>query len=126
LIPQYLLWVLYPKKSPSQREEVAHLFLDAGHIVVSTTNSIGLADLSTVHSLIPDYQIFTINIDPSDSTMEPSDIQLTGKEEEKDVIEKISRLLEKKTNYFSVKDPAPPPRSQTELPFLYPIQDTMR
>ncbi len=32
--------------------EVAHLFMDAGHVVVSTSNTFGLADHQVIHSLV--------------------------------------------------------------------------
>jgi hypothetical protein len=35
--------------------EVAHILLDAGHLVVSTTNSIGLADVAAVQALVSDF-----------------------------------------------------------------------
>ena len=44
--------------------EVAHLLLDAGLIVVSTTNAIGLADHGAVQALIPDFASIVIDVDP--------------------------------------------------------------
>ncbi len=35
--------------------EVAHILLDAGNLVISTTNAIGLADFASVQALIPDF-----------------------------------------------------------------------
>src|SRR5207248_487616 len=45
--------------------EVAHILLDAGQIVISTTNAIGLADFAAVQTLIPDFPVLTVHIDPS-------------------------------------------------------------
>ncbi len=73
--------------------EVAHLLLDAGHIVISTTNAIGLADFATVRSLIPDFTVCTVDVDPSEKAVTSSDLRLSGKEPETDVVEQISRLL---------------------------------
>ena len=44
--------------------EVVHLLLNAGLIVVSTTNAIGLADATAVQALIPDSPMLLIDIDP--------------------------------------------------------------
>src|SRR6185295_7481311 len=45
--------------------EVAHLLLDAGHLVISTTNTIGLADFAAVQAVIPDYPVLAVDINPS-------------------------------------------------------------
>lgn len=73
--------------------EVAHILLDAGHLVISTTNAIGLADYSAVQALIPDYKVLTIEINPAGSGIGTADISLTGKESESKVIDHIKKLL---------------------------------
>jgi bifunctional enzyme CysN/CysC len=84
----------------SQRElvrryaEVAHLFLDAGHILVSTTNSIGLADVAGVQALIPDFPIIVVEVDPSTKALSTADLRLTGKETEQTLLAKITPLLQ--------------------------------
>jgi adenylylsulfate kinase-like enzyme len=89
-----LVWVESTQQELVRRfAEVAHLLLDAGHIVVSTTNAIGLADFGAVQALIPDFTILTIDVDPTEKGVAPSDLRLTGKETEADVIAKISHLL---------------------------------
>ena len=77
-----LVWVESTQSELVRRfAEVAHLFLDAGHVVISTTNSIGLADFAAVQALIPDFQVFAIAINPSGTTAIGScDLQLTGQE----------------------------------------------
>jgi bifunctional enzyme CysN/CysC len=75
--------------------EVAHLFLDAGHIVVSTTNAIGLADHSAVQALIGSVPSLVIEIDPSGRSTTPCDLRLTGQESEEAVIEQVTALLAK-------------------------------
>jgi len=47
--------------------EVAHLFVDAGMIVVSTTNTIGLADHQTIATLIAPAEMISIHICPHHS-----------------------------------------------------------
>jgi bifunctional enzyme CysN/CysC len=42
--------------------EVAHLLLDAGLLVVSTTNAIGLGDVAAVQALIPDFPVLAVEI----------------------------------------------------------------
>jgi len=75
--------------------EVAHILLDAGHIVVSTTNSIGLADFAAVQALIPDFPVITIDVDPSKTVFGPSDLRLHGQEPIADIMEQVSALLRK-------------------------------
>jgi bifunctional enzyme CysN/CysC len=73
--------------------EVAHLLLDAGLIVVSTTNAIGLADLGTVQTLIPDVPTIVVDVDPAGESLEPCDLRIRGTEAEADVIARLTELL---------------------------------
>lgn len=88
----------------SQRElvrryaEVAHLFLDAGHIVVSTTNSIGLADVAGVQALIPDFPLLVVEVDPSSRGLTTADVRLSGNESDQDLLSRILPTLQKTTN----------------------------
>lgn len=92
-----LVWVESTQKELVRRfAEVAHLLLDAGQIVVSTTNAIGLADFAEVQALIPNFPILIIDVDPSRQSLAPSDLQLTGQESEESVVKKISGLLQKR------------------------------
>jgi hypothetical protein len=45
--------------------EVAHLFLDAGLLVVSTTNAIGLAMWRRYKPSIPDFPVLAVEITPT-------------------------------------------------------------
>ena len=76
--------------------EVAHILLDAGHLVVSTTNSIGLADFAAVQALIPDFPVIAVDINPSTTVLGPADLRLSGKESQPDAIAQISDLLQKR------------------------------
>jgi len=73
--------------------EVAHLFLDAGLLVVSTTNAIGLADVGAVQALVPDFPLLVVEINPAGGAVSASDLRLTGQEPEETVIEKVTALL---------------------------------
>ena len=73
--------------------EVAHLLLNAGLIVVSTTNAIGLADATAVQALAPDAPMLLIDVDPSGSSTMACDLRITGTEPEAEVIAKIADLL---------------------------------
>ena len=73
--------------------EVVHLLLDAGLIVVSTTNAIGLADGGAVQALIPDSPLLLIDIDPDGSSTQDCDLRIRGTEPEAQVIAKINELL---------------------------------
>jgi bifunctional enzyme CysN/CysC len=89
-----LVWMQSTQEELVRRfAEVAHLLLDAGHLVVSTTNSIGLADFAAVQALIPDFPVLAVEVNPSSSAVGPADLRLTGKEAEAEVIRKISELL---------------------------------
>ncbi|HVO32585.1 MAG TPA: GTP-binding protein [Elusimicrobiota bacterium] len=89
-----LVWVSATQQELVRRfAEVAHLFLDAGHIVVSTTNAIGLADFAAVQALIPDFPVLTVDINPSATVIGSSDLRLTGQESEDDVVARVNDLL---------------------------------
>ncbi len=91
-----LVWLESTQRELVRRfAEVARILLDTGHIVVSTTNAIGLADFAQVQALIPNFPVLIIVVDPSQQSIAPSDIQLTGKEPELSVTQKILDLLKK-------------------------------
>jgi bifunctional enzyme CysN/CysC len=73
--------------------EVVHLLLNAGLIVVSTTNAIGLADASAVQALIPEAPMVLIDIDPSDASTQACDLRIRGTEPEAEVTARIAALL---------------------------------
>ena len=76
--------------------EVVHLLLNAGLIVVSTTNAIGLADASAVATLIPDSPILLIDVDPGDASTQACDLRIRGSESEADVVAQVAKLLDKR------------------------------
>ncbi|HVZ85881.1 MAG TPA: adenylyl-sulfate kinase, partial [Polyangia bacterium] len=73
--------------------EVAHLLVNAGMIVVSTTNAIGLADATAVQALAPDAPMLLIDVDPSGASTQPCDLRIHGDEPAAEVIAEISELL---------------------------------
>jgi bifunctional enzyme CysN/CysC len=73
--------------------EVAHLLLDAGLLVVSTTNAIGLGDHGAVQALIPDAPSIVIDVDPAGDSLAPCDLRIRGTEPEDEVIGQIVKLL---------------------------------
>jgi bifunctional enzyme CysN/CysC len=92
-----MVWMESTQRELVRRfSEVAHILLDAGQIVVSTTNSIGLADFASVQALIPSFPILTVEIDPTGTSIAPCDLRLTGKETEQQVINQIAELLAQK------------------------------
>jgi bifunctional enzyme CysN/CysC len=72
--------------------EVVHLLLNAGLIVVSTTNAIGLADATAVQALIPDAPLVLVEV--GDGSAQACDLLVSGDEPEAEVIAKIAALLE--------------------------------
>jgi bifunctional enzyme CysN/CysC len=73
--------------------EVAHLLLNSGLLVVSTTNAIGLADARAVQSLIPDTPTVLIDVDPVGDSSLPFDLRIRGTEPEEAVIASVIDLL---------------------------------
>lgn len=73
--------------------EVAHLLLDAGLMVVSTTNAIGLADYGAVQTLIPDFPSIVVDVDPAGDSVAPCDLRISGTEPEDQLIARIAEIL---------------------------------
>jgi bifunctional enzyme CysN/CysC len=73
--------------------EVAHLLLNSGMLVVSTTNAIGLADAGAVQALIPDTPTILIDVDPAGDSHLPFDLRIRGTEPEDEVIAGVVDLL---------------------------------
>ncbi len=76
--------------------EVVHILLNAGLLVVSTTNAIGLADATSVQALIPDTPLVLVDIDPDDASTQPCDLRIRGDEPEAEVIARIAELLDRR------------------------------
>jgi bifunctional enzyme CysN/CysC len=88
------LWVDAAKSELVRRfGEVAHLLLNAGLLVVSTTNAIGLADASSVQALIPDTPTIVIDVDPAGASHQASDLQVGVDEPVDEVVKRITALL---------------------------------
>jgi bifunctional enzyme CysN/CysC len=91
-----MVWMESTQRELVRRfSEVAHLLLNAGHVVISTTNAIGLADFAAVQTLLSNFSIFTIEVDPTGRSIALCDLRLTGKETEKEVISQVTELLKK-------------------------------
>ncbi len=91
-----LVWVESTQQELVRRfAEVAHILLEAGQLVVSTTNAIGLADVAAVQALVPDFPVIAIEIEPGDKKLRSGDIHLHGRESEDEVIRQISDVLSK-------------------------------
>jgi bifunctional enzyme CysN/CysC len=89
-----LVWVDATQEELVRRfAEVAHLMLHAGLLVVSTTNSIGLADYGQVQALIPDFASLVIDVDPEGNSVAPCDLRIRGSEPEADLIARVRELL---------------------------------
>lgn len=92
-----LVWVSSTQHELVRRfAEVAHLLLDAGNLVVSTTNAIGLADFASVQALIPDFPVLAIEIDPTGKAVSSSDLVLSGHEAPADLLTRVNDLLAKR------------------------------
>jgi bifunctional enzyme CysN/CysC len=78
--------------------EVAHLILDAGLLVVSTTNAIGLGDVAAVQALIPDFPVLAVEITPDkEGGLSSADLRLTPHIPEPDAaVQAVSLLTRRK------------------------------
>jgi bifunctional enzyme CysN/CysC len=93
-VDQDLVWVDATQQELVRRfGEVAHILLDAGLIVVSTTNAIGLADYGQVQALIPDTPSLVVEVDPSGASTQACDLRVTGHESDDDVVAQVTALL---------------------------------
>lgn len=89
-----LVWTQSTQQELVRRfSEVAHILLDAGNLVVATTNAIGLADFAAVQALIPDFPVLAIDINASSSVLGHADLRVKGKEPEADVVAQVTDLL---------------------------------
>jgi len=96
-VDQDLVWVDATQAELVRRfGEVAHLLLDAGLLVVSTTNAIGLGDFGAVQALIPHAPSLVIEVDPGGTSAEACDLRIRGDELEAEVITRIVDLLGKR------------------------------
>jgi bifunctional enzyme CysN/CysC len=87
------MWVDGAKSELVRRfGEVAHLLLNAGLIVVSTTNTIGGADATAVQALIPDAPLVLVEV--GEGTGAACDLLVRDDESEADVVAKVKALLE--------------------------------
>ena len=75
--------------------EVAHLLLDAGLLVVSTTNAIGLGDVAAVQALIPDFPVLVIEIGSDNAALSSADLRLSGREPDQDAVRQTTQLLDR-------------------------------
>jgi bifunctional enzyme CysN/CysC len=93
-VDQDLVWVDATQQELVRRfGEVAHILLDAGLVVVSTTNAIGLADYGQVQALIPDTPSLVIEVDPSGASTQACDLRVSGTEPEGEVVARVTALL---------------------------------
>jgi bifunctional enzyme CysN/CysC len=106
-VDQDLVWVDATQHELVRRfGEVAHLLVDAGLIVVSTTNAIGLADYGAVQALIPDTPSLVVEIDPLGASAQACDLRFRGVEPESEVVAEIAEMLVRRQIVNSVdKDP---------------------
>ena len=73
--------------------EVAHLLLDAGMLLISTTNAIGSADHAAVQALIGDTPSLVIDVDPPGLSTASCDLRIRGTESEDEVVAAVTELL---------------------------------
>jgi adenylylsulfate kinase-like enzyme len=89
------LWVDAAKSELVRRfGEVVHLLLNAGMIVVSTTNVIGGADAQAVQALIPDTPLVLVQVGGECEGVTACDLQLGEDDSEAEVVAKVKTLLE--------------------------------
>lgn len=77
--------------------ECAHLLLDAGLVVVSTSNAIGLAEAAAVQALLGERTVLTVEVDPTGTSVAPCDLRLTGREAEDEAVQRIVAALRERS-----------------------------
>lgn len=91
-----MIWAQSPQQELVRRfAEVAHLLLDAGLLVISTTNAIGLADVASVQAVIPDFPVLTVELS-GEGALSSADMRLTGQETELESAQKVIDLLSRR------------------------------
>ncbi|HIN86310.1 MAG TPA: adenylyl-sulfate kinase, partial [Myxococcales bacterium] len=74
--------------------EIAHLFVDSGNIVISTTNTIGLADHQKLATLVAPAELLSIHICPHhEQAPLNADLVFSSVEDYDQVVDRIVRLL---------------------------------
>lgn len=82
--------------------EVAHLFLDAGTVVVSTTNVIGLGDHRTLQTLVAPFKMLIVHMGPSDDGLpDGADLRLSAGAEPTAAVDQIVALLAERSRLRS-------------------------
>jgi len=82
--------------------EVAHLFLDAGLVVVSTTNVIGLGDHRTLRTLVSPFPMLVVHLGPEGAAEdEEADLRLDPGGEPAVAVDQIVRALAERSRLRS-------------------------
>ncbi|MCA9712148.1 MAG: adenylyl-sulfate kinase, partial [Myxococcales bacterium] len=82
--------------------EVVHLFLDAGTVVVSTTNVIGLGDHRTLQTLVAPFPMLVVHLGPdAEGTPEGADLRLDPGAEPAEATARIMGLLAQRSRLRS-------------------------
>ena len=70
--------------------EVAHILLDAGHLIISTTNVIGLADHLSIQTQISPFKMFIVHLGPeAEGLPEGADMRLDPNPDPDDAVRAI-------------------------------------
>jgi bifunctional enzyme CysN/CysC len=76
--------------------EVAHLFMDAGHVVISTSNTFGLADHKVIHGLVgSSATVITVHVGGGDSV--GADLILKAGARPAEAVSEIGQLLRRES-----------------------------
>ncbi len=82
--------------------EVVHLFLDAGMVVVSTTNVIGLGDHRTLATLVAPFKMLVVHMGPQAAGLpQGADLRLDPGAEPRAAVEQIVALLAQRSRLRS-------------------------
>ena len=76
--------------------EVAHVLLDAGNIVVSTTNVIGLTDHGEIAARVSPFPMFTVSLGALDSEAAEVDLALSANIEPQAAVARVLARLEER------------------------------
>lgn len=82
--------------------EVVYLFLDAGTVVVSTTNVIGLSDHRTLQTVVAPFKMLVVHLGPeADGTPEGADLRLDPGADPTEAVTRIKALLAQRSRLRS-------------------------
>jgi bifunctional enzyme CysN/CysC len=94
LQPQ-LAWAESPQDEPGYHfAAAARLLLRGGALVVSTSDTIGSADLRSMAAELQEFSRVVVDVDPDGTSADPCDLRISGREPTQELLDRVMRVLE--------------------------------